>query len=112
MVLRHTSSLVLEIGVISRIFLDIELSLIMLIIVEIIFRSWILLANANLTSLLILVLVAELGWKPSIRPRGNGHVRGILGGLLLLLVHLTRDIHFTLVSRVVRLLTVLIGRRF
>jgi hypothetical protein len=39
----------------------------MLISVEIILWSWIFLADANLTCFLILTLVAELGWKPSVR---------------------------------------------
>lgn len=38
----------------------------MLITVEIILGSWIFLANTNLTCFLILTLVAELCWEPSV----------------------------------------------
>lgn len=83
----------------------------MLITVEIILGSWVFLANTNLACFLILTLVAELGREPSVGSGGYGHVGGILCGLLLLFIHFTSNIHFPLVSRVVRLLTVLIGRR-
>lgn len=41
----------------------------MLIIIEITIRGWDLLSNADLTALLILALITELGWNPSVRPR-------------------------------------------
>ena len=84
----------------------------MLLIVEIILRRWNLLAEINFTVLLILTLITELSWHSPVGPGGDRHIGGVLGSLLLLvLVHFTCYVYFTLQSAVVRLLTVLVRRR-
>ena len=79
-----SSCVILEIGVISWILFYIKFSLIMLLSVEIILRSWNFLTKVNFTILLILTLITELCWHSPIWSGGYGHVRGVLSSLLLL----------------------------